>query len=108
MTSETKEVVTSLVPPILAAIVSAILTGAGTSFLNAQSEERARLAEERAFDNRLVVVEQAIKSGANVQQELVALTAAVTGVTTQISDLRAEVEWLRGGDREGRVGGSHP
>ena len=94
-----------IMPPAIAALagslVSGIISASGVSYIASQNEAAARAQEERLFEARLSKIEQAVQDQADVRTQLIALATAVTGATTELRDLRAEVVWLR----EGRPGG---
>ena len=92
-------------PPTIAALIGSVVSGiigaSGAIYVTTQNQAAAKVHEERTFEARLSVVEQAIRDQNDVRGELLALSRAVAEATTELRDLRAEVVWLR----EGRPGG---
>ena len=86
---------------LVGSVVSGIIGASGAIYVTTQNQAAAKVHEERTFEARLSVVEQAIRDQNDVRGELLTLSRAVAEATTELRDLRAEVVWLR----EGRPGG---
>jgi len=86
-------------PPIVAAllgsIISGILSGSAAIFILNQQTQSTELRERREFDNRLTIVEATVRDYSSTRAEMLALSGKLERASTQLEDLRAEIQAFR-------------